>query len=226
MGGKVWRNVFYGLAVILFVVLIYLILKNLDGQWTTLFGAFICLVAARFDDLAKFKLSKDGLEGEMRQVIDEAKATLEQLHSVAETQSRMILWSMQAHGRWGGFDLKDQQQMRDAVVSNLKALGVSSPKIENVLSVEYPYMDFDYSNYVTRDLGRGLNGEALKAWGEFFSSDVRKGIGYQPSPDELEKFLASVDLLSDEVKERLEDYRHFLKTRKHRRPEEWLKSRS
>lgn len=226
MSGKIWRDVFYCIAVILFGILIYLVLNNHDGQWIMLLGTFISLVAARFDDLAKFKLSKDGLEGEMRQVIDEAKATLEQLHSVAETQSRMILWSMQAHGRWSGLNLQDQNQMRDAVVSNLKALRLPEAKIEHVLSVEYPYIDHDYATYVARGLNHGLKEDKLKAWNEFYSPDVRKGIGYQPTPDELEKFLASLNLISDEVKERLEDYRYFLKTRKHRRPEEWMKSRN
>ncbi|CAH0339412.1 hypothetical protein [Rhizobium sp. CECT 9324] len=226
MSGKFWRNLFYSIAVILIAVFIYLLLNERHGQFLALLAAFICLVAARFDDLAKFKLSKDGLEGEMREVIDEARATLAQLHLLAEEQSRFMLWSMQSNGRWGGMKIESQDRMRASVVSTLKTLGVTEQKIEDVVSVEYPFIDFDYASYVTRKLGNGLNEDAHKAWNEFFSSERRKGIGFQPSPDELETFLASLDLVSDDVKQRLEDYRYFKKVRKHRRPEEWQNSRS
>lgn len=223
---KFWRHAFYSLAVTLIAIFVYLLLQGRDGQFLALLAAFMCLVAARFDDIAKFKLSKDGLEGEMRQVLDEAKATLEQLHSVAETQSRMILWSMQAHGRWGGFDFDSQTEMRETVVANLRALGVSQAKIDAVLSVEHPYIDFDHASFVTNAVDTtSFNVDTTAAWNEFFSPDIRKGFGCQPSPDELEAFLAKWNLITGEVNERLTDYRHYLATRTHRRPDAWKAGR-
>ncbi|BCH26113.1 hypothetical protein MesoLjLb_58980 [Mesorhizobium sp. L-8-3] len=130
---------------------------------------------------------------------------------------------MQAQGRLGGTSLENQNEMRNRVIAALKNLGVAKEKILDVVAVEYPYIDFDYSQYVTKPLNRKLQGEDRQKWIEFFSADKRKGIGYEPKPDELEQFLKSANLLDAETKERLEDYRYFLKHREHRRPEQWDK---
>lgn len=221
-----WRNAFYVGAAIFLIYFGGLVWSGIDGQFLTLLAAFICLIAARFDDIAKFKLSKDGLEGEMQQVIDEARATLAQLHSVAETQSKMILWSMQAQGRFGGFTFDSENEMRKTVVANLEALGVSQAKIDDVLSIEYRYIEHDYSYYVINAVDHAAFSLALtEAWNKFFSPAVRKGIGFEAKPDELEAFFTEWNILNDDLIERLVDYRHFITTRRHRRPEAWRAAR-
>ena len=217
-----WRNVFYLFCAIFLVIFIYLVTYEKGGQWVTLLAAVISLLASRFDDVVKFKFSKSGVESEMREVLQEARATVSQLHLLAGELSKIILWTMQAQGRWGG-NPKSQNEMRDKVIETLANLGVDKEKISEVVSVEHPYIDFDYAAYVTRPLHREVHGDNLQKWNEFFSPDKRKGIGYEPKPNELEDFLKSVNLFSDDVKERLEDYRYFLKNRKHRRPNEWDK---
>jgi len=221
MNSGFWRHTFYGAVVVFLVIFLYLLLSGKEGLYITLLAAFVCLVAARFDDIVKFKFSKDGLEGEMREVIDEARATVGQLGMLGEQLSKVILWSMQGSGRYGGMSTASQQQMRETVVSTLKKLGVNDARIADVVSVEYPFIDFDYSYFVTRGLGGNLQEEDRQKWNAFFSSEKRKGIGYEASPDELEELLGSLNLLTDDVKERLEDYRHFLKNRTHRRPDVW-----
>jgi len=93
--------------------------------------------------------------------------------------------------------------------------------ISEVKAVEYPYLDFDYAYFVTRKLLTSLDAEGQKLWNEFYSADKRKGIGFEPSPDELEEFLTKLGLMNEEVTGRLQDYRHFKATRTHRRPDVW-----
>ncbi|MEP9373540.1 hypothetical protein [Mesorhizobium sp. KR1-2] len=218
-----WRNIFYLFSAVFLIIFAYLVISGRDGQVITLVAAFVCLLASRFNDVVKFKLSGSGLEGEMREILQEARATVSQLHFLAEEFSKNILWSMQSHGRWGGTSPENQNNMRGNVISTLRNLGVREEKISEVVSVEYPYIDFDYATYVTRSLGGNLQDEERQKWNDFFSADKRKGIGYEPKPDELEVFLKSVNLLEADTRERLEDYRYFLKHRKHRRPDQWDK---
>ncbi|TIO74442.1 MAG: hypothetical protein E5X74_18750 [Mesorhizobium sp.] len=223
MSDSAWRNIFYVLCVAFLGLFGYFVLNGKDGQVITLIASFVCLLASRFNDVVKFKFSGSGLEGEMREVLQEARATVSQLHLIAEELSKNILWSMQAHGRMGGTSPESQHEMRNKVIATLEALGVAKERIAHVVAVEYPYIDFDYAHYVTRPLNMKVQDEDRIKWSEFFSSKKRKGIGFEPKPEELEKFLESVNLLDAETTERLEDYKYFLKHRKHRRPNEWDK---
>jgi hypothetical protein len=167
-------------------------------------------------EVLRFKFSATGFEAEMRSLIDEAKATLEQLHLLAINQSKILLESVQAAGRFGGGSTqKDKQLMRANILATLERLGVESNKIAEVLAIEHRYVHFDYCEAVTYGLKPSASNNA--AWNDFFSHRKRKGIGFEPGPDELEAFLESVDLIDDEVRERLEDYRHYDETSTHRR---------
>ena len=50
-----------------------------------------------------------------------------------------------------------------------------------------------------------------------------RGIGFEPSPDELEEFLGSMELLIDEVPGHIEDYRYYQEHTRHRHPDEWAR---
>jgi hypothetical protein len=221
MSVRLWRNLFYFGAVAFLALFAYRLFEEKDGQFLTLLSACICLVAARFEDIVKFKFSKDGLEGEMRQVIDDAKATVAQLNLLGVELSKAILWSMQAQGRFGGTSSDSQDAMREKVLTTLTTLGASEAQIADVKAVEYPYIDFDYAYFVTHRLPTSLNEDGHKLWNEFYSAEKRKGIGFEPSPDELEAFLKKLGPITDETAARLDDYRYFKAHRIHRRPANW-----
>ena len=48
-----------------------------------------------------------------------------------------------------------------------------------------------------------------------------RGLDNPIAPDEVERFLKSVNLLTEEKKDQLENYRHYLRHHEHRRPYEW-----
>lgn len=221
---KIWTNIFYVIAVGFLGLFAYLVLQGSDGQWPSILAAVVALIGAKMNDLLKIKLSPAGIEAEMRSLIDEAKVTLEQLHLLAINQSKILLESVQSAGRWGGgATQKDKELMRDSIVATLNKLGVGNDKIAEVLSVERRYVHFDYAHAVTRSLSEKLAGDKKTAWNDFFSK--RQGIGFEPGPDELESFLESVDLLDQDIKERLEDYRYYDRTSTHRQPDNVLTRR-
>jgi hypothetical protein len=216
MSYKLWANVFYLMAVAFLGLFAYLLFESRDGQLLSILAALVSLLGSRMREVLKFKFSATGIEAEMRSLIDEAKATLEQLHLLAISQSKILLESVQAAGRWGGGSTqKDKELMRTNIIMTLQKLGVASDKIAEVLAVERRYVHFDYYLAVTHGLRPSDTNRP--AWDAFFSHDKRKGIGYEPSPDELEAFLISIGLVDDKVKEFLLDYRHYDKTNTHRR---------
>jgi hypothetical protein len=218
MFDKIWTNLFNVMTVAFLGLFAYLLFNGRDGQLLSIVAALVSLIAPRMKDVLSFKISATGIEAEMRSLIDEAKATVEQLHLLAISQSKILLESVHAAGRWGGGSTwEDKKLMRANILATLEKLGVESEKIDEVLSVERRYVHFDYSHAVTHDLHSRLSQENMATWNDFFSPRKRKGIGFEPGPDELETFLQGVGLLDDEVRERLEDYRHYDRTNSHRR---------
>ena len=103
----------------------------------------------------------------------------------------------------------------------MREIGLSETEIEEVRTAERPYVLFDYAAFIVRQLHDNVPDEKRQQWDEFYSADRRKGIGFEPSPDELERFLTSMEVMTDEVREHIEDYRYYQQFTKHRRPEEW-----
>ncbi len=218
MFDKIWTNLFNGIAVGFLGLFAYLLFTGSDGQLLSLLAALVSLIGSRMKDVLRFKFTATGIEAEMRSLIEEAKATLEQLHLLAIEQSKILLESVHTIGRWGGGSTwKDKEVMRARILATLEKLDVESENIDEVLAVERRYVLFDYCQAVTHTLEEKLSPEKFVAWKEFFSSVKRKGIGSEPGPDELEAFLEKVDLLDDEVRERLEDYRYYDNKGTHRR---------
>jgi hypothetical protein len=216
MSYKLWTNLFYLMAVAFLGLFAYLLFYSHDGQLLSILAALVSLLGSRMREVLRFKFSATGIEAEMRSLIDEAKATLEQLHLLAINQSKILLESVQAAGRYGGGSTqKDKELIRTSILVTLKKLGVESDKIDEVLAVERRYVRYDYCQAVTRNLTPSETNR--NAWNDFFSHSKRTGIGFEPGPDELEAFLDSVGLIDDEVKECLADYRHYDRTSTHRR---------
>ena len=117
----------------------------------------------------------------------------------------------------------DPPPRTEGPVALLKELGVPAGRVKEIEAVENPYVHFDYAQYVVHGLESDLTGDQRTRWNDFYSHDRRKGIGYEPSPDELESFLTEMDLLKGDASERLDDYRHWHLQNVHRRPGEWAK---
>lgn len=225
MSEKTWTNIFYTLAVAFLGLFAYLLFESREGQLLSILAALVALLGSRMKDVLKFKFSATGIEAEMQSLLDEAKATVTQLHLLAVNQAKILLESVQAAGRWGGGSSRqDKERMRTTVVETLTRLGVERSQIEEVLAVERRYVHFDYAHAVTHDLKPTQ--DKIADWNDFFSDRKRKGIGSEPKPDELEAFLDSIGLLDWELKERLDDYRHYDQTGSHRRPDNILMRRS
>jgi hypothetical protein len=123
----------------------------------------------------------------------------------------------------GGFSFDEKERVRDVSQKALDSLGVPKKEQEDIFSEWHSVNRFDYANIL---LGRYKipkeifgNNELTAEWKKLRES----GFAGNPSSSVVEAFLIKAGMMNDELRELLEDYRHYEKHGQHRRPEEWKK---
>ena len=103
---------------------------SIGAGWLT-FGclAFVAFMT-RFDDLAEF--SRGPLKAKMREKIEEATATLNQLRAVATSMATATLTDLMAGHFQVGMSFAKRLELHDMLMEQLKALGVSDEQRERV----------------------------------------------------------------------------------------------
>ena len=79
-----WAHTLNCFAVAFLLLLVYFISMGLDGQFLAFLAAAVCLFFANIDKIKKLKASAAGFEAETREVIKEAKDTIEELRLIAK----------------------------------------------------------------------------------------------------------------------------------------------
>ena len=184
----------------------------------------ICVVFLFFsnlDKISKLKFGRSGFEAETREVVKEAKSTIKELHDLSKIMASTTLGLVKRIGRWGGYSYDDKEKIKNETLDVLNRLGISDEDIEMVV-VESKWHKFTELDYVHHILGAGktpnfLPKERLAGW----MTLRNRGLENIATPKELTQFLDQCGLLNAEVKELIEDYEHYIKFRKQRRPSIW-----
>ena len=179
------------------------------------------LVAANSDRIAKIRAGATGFEAETRAIIDEARATIEQLRVVAKIAVQANLALVMRGNRWGGFSHQEKEEVRRISVAALTLIGVSPAEQEAMFREWHSVVRYDHVYFL---LGRHTvpkqvqgNGELQTEWGAL------RNVSFDnvPISDMVERFLNKAGMLDDEARELLEDYRFYETHARHRRPEVW-----
>ncbi len=216
-----WKNVLNGLGVLLLVFMAYLIWEDRNGQVLAFLAGGLCLVVANTDVIEELHLSLTGFRAKTRKVIQEAEDTTTALRLISKDFSRLFVTLLYGEGRIGGATDEDLEAYENTLLKNLKDIGLGDDDLEDVRREARPFVLFDYARAITWQLQ--VPDDRCVEWEEFYSADRRKGFGFEPSPDELEAFLDSMDNLTDEIRARIEDYRYYQEHTRHRRPDEWAR---
>jgi hypothetical protein len=183
--------------------------------------AVMLLVAANADRISKVRASVSGIEAETREVINEARATIEQLRLVGKLAAETNLSLVMRAGRWGGFSYDEKERTRQLSTDALRRLGFGDTEIDDIFREWHMVTRFDYAYHL---LGGGQMPPAVQLmppWREEWSTLHAGGFSRIASPDEIERFLRKVGLLDAEAAALLEDYRFYEKNKRHRRPDVW-----
>lgn len=211
---------FYGGALISFVLVwVFGFKENATG--TTAAGAtmFVLLVFAELERFSKFKFP--GGSAELRDTIEKAQVTMEQMRSLAEALAAASVTAISGVGRYASPDDRYFRIIGE-IEKNLKELGISRQKIEEVLGPWYDAKLHDHV-YVIRDMTRAIPDATPKGtdiWNNLF---VRGSFDPLPKPEELTERLESCGILTNEVILAIKDYQHYLEKKELRRPEVWLR---
>lgn len=181
-----------------------------------LLSGVLCMAFANIDKIAKFKGA--GFEAEMKNAIDKAYATIEEVRQIGCKSAAAVLEITAAFGRWGGGTTTLRRfQIRDNLVTSLKGLGVDDEDIKEAQKGFDRWLVFDHGLKICEAAkGNWPKTEGGKCF-HMYTDD------YAITANEFQKFVDDNNLASKEVNEAIEDLRYFESNKKLRRPEQWAR---
>lgn len=224
------RPMIFGvLSIGFFGITAYLLLSNVEwssaGRGGVAFLAAVsCALIAYLDRFESLKASVSGIEAktrEVRQVVDEARTTISELHKLAELTGAFMINMMSGIGRWDGYPPKVIERNREEIVDVLKAIGLADQAVARVAAADEEWINIDYSIGIINRLRRTEHNSKMTLLGDEMISRWNEE-GFRPSPEDFDEAFKNIPITNDEVLELLRDYRHYMTTRTHRRPEVWL----
>jgi len=178
----------------------------------------ISIAFLNLDRIQKFKGA--GFEAEMRQAVEEAHATVEQLRTLAATSTESTLTTLMSGNFFDGTTLDHRLSMHDKLVECLQHLGVSQKQIGEARhmwnkgvgviyhrAISHALADRKEKNIVNPD----ATPERIAAAKEF--QELLKFERWDaPSSQEMRAFIQVKGLLTKQISELLSDYAYFEKT--------------
>jgi hypothetical protein len=183
---------------------------------TLAIGVFVTFMA-RLEGLSKFKVGF--MEAEMKQVIEEANATLEQLRSVASSVAKSALLDSMAANFILGTPIENRLAIHDQIIESLKGVGLSDKEMSDVTDMWNRGIGMLFQMAIYHKMTGGhRSGEAkynkvTAAMANKFQAMYDISKWKAASPQELKQFLVEHKLLTDETSQLVEDYQHFFNTR-------------
>ena len=158
----------------------------------------------------------------MRETIQQANATIEQVQRIARNISETTLTALMA-GNFGftdGLNLESRLDLHDRLVQSLKEIGIPDKDISELDAKWKQGIGVIYHRAIApliddREEPHRINPNATEeqekvraGWDELLEFEQWKA----PTPAEMTIYLESVGFLTDEINEWIDDYRHFVET--------------
>jgi hypothetical protein len=223
-----------GVAIALFLTTGYLLVsaKNraeIGGIAIAFVSATICALVGNLDKFEFLKASIWGIEAktrELKDVVDEARVTLKEFHTLSEMIGGLLIELMAGAGRWGGNSSQYDWQRRQRVLDTLAAIGLTEDAVRRLSASDSHWVKIDYSlaifgaidkaKSVSPDLKAAAK-DMLKKWND---EDFR------PTPDDCDVMLKEHKCNESRVLDTVEDFRYFSEHEEHRRLDFWLNRRT
>jgi hypothetical protein len=228
---NVRASVFNTLSVILFFAMGYAVVfeKDVPAGGVLLLAAVVCAFVGHIDKVESFQASVSGVQAKIREadrVVVEAKSALTELHKFAEMASAMLINMLSGEGRLGGRSPREIEAERARILASLKFIGLADEAIKKVSLADEKWVAVDYSIGILHTLRksttcspeqRQIATEMLERW---------NNEDYRPTPDEFVEKFKQHGVTDPVVLELVEDYKYYMKTGTHRRPNVWMDRRS
>ena len=184
-------------------------------QAFALSGAFITLLS-KLNDIAE--LSFGPLKARMNDKINEAAATIAQLHKLSVTLSDATLTDLMASNFMGGASIEKKLIIHDKIISTLNDLGIEPTDINQaeeswIKGISVMYARTIQHHIEGRTQSNTINSHATEAQKQ--ASQALKDMSdfstwSAPTPKQIKNIITRYNIDSVEANEWLEDYHHFL----------------
>lgn len=112
-------------------------------------GGAIAMAFVNIDKIQKFKGA--GFEAEMKEVINEANATLKELQEIASTTSEVSLYQLTESQFFGNFSFSKRLEIHDQLIDKLKAINIKDEQIKEIEKVWNKGILLNYKNKITEE---------------------------------------------------------------------------
>lgn len=210
-------------ALILFSMFVYLVTSGGGAAQFSAVGALFvfCILATRLDDITNLKFGATGVAAQLEKKLREAEATVQQLQNIAEMFAQLSIQQISASNRLDGMKPAEKREAIAKIETGLEAINLDKPRIKKVLETQFTYDDFDYYHWTMYDVFHSGDKDVVAKREAFKREFPDRGLGSNPPPDEVERFLKLNGWAKGETSERLRDWKQYRRTRKHRRRDEW-----
>lgn len=110
-------------------------------------------IAASFlhiDQISKFKGA--GFEAEMKKVVEEGYATIENLRQISIPLLKSISLMLTQYGRWGGIDNDEKHKLHKEIERISKDLDINNKELNNSFKLFYNYHSWDCFDNIINSL--------------------------------------------------------------------------
>jgi hypothetical protein len=199
----IYRGICFVAAICCLILTIIALLRGSAEFWQPFVVFAAVIIMSRLDDLEKFKFGPGGIEA-TRKVIEKATATISQLQDIAHTQGKTMVEMTHMAGRWGGIPKSTKREIIENTVSELRNIGVSEDRINEINKLNNEYFRRDYYsvlwNKINRNSDQNLNAQKLKL------TKVLQEENRIATSSELLKIYSENNLLDENSKKILQEY--------------------
>lgn len=174
----------------------------------------ICLSFVNIDKIQKFKGA--GFEAEMKQAVDEANATLDQLRVIATTSTETILTDLMAGNFANGMTLRTRMELHDKLIINLEDIGASKGQIESAETMWKRGVNITFFRGIRSAIKINkdkFEDKEAKKYIQDVSAEFQALLKFEeweaPTSQKLKVFLVKKSVMNPEIDELLKDYSEF-----------------
>lgn len=178
----------------------------------------ISIAFLNIDRIQRFKGA--GFEAEMRQAVEQAHATVEQLRALAAASAESTLTTLMADNFFDGTTLSTRLDLHDRLIRSLEEIGVPNAQVDEADRMWRRGVGVIYHRGIRNSLeGRThpnhvnfkadpANLEASKLFQDLLHFETWAA----PSSSDMRAFIEGRNLMTPALVELLDDYSHFEKT--------------
>lgn len=180
----------------------------------------ISIAFLNIDRIQRFKGA--GFEAEMRQAVEEAHATLDQLRNLAVASTESSLTTLMAGSFMSGISSEKRLDVHDRLIQTLKELGVKRSEIDKAEHLWKKGVGVIYHRGIGKNLAQQddpvLNNSAIVSIVREASKQLQDLLQFEtwtaPSSIEIQRLIEKNNLMTPELEKLITDYSDFEKTGK------------